>query len=195
VNVPCAAFERWLDEGRPEDGAHAHRAHAEVCVRCAKLLELEAALSAPTGVLAPVHFTDAVLNRIHAGPALAARPAQAAPGRLQALLGPAIALTVTAIVLLMLERPLVARLVASLVGGWHGLAWPQAPVSLAALAADAWRPFAVLAANPVVLGGIGIAVAPALLLAAWQLFRWSERWTGAVAARSVPRLAGAAVPL
>jgi hypothetical protein len=190
VNVSCAAFERWLDEGRPDAGASGALAHAGTCPRCAKLLELEEALAGAATVRAPAGFTDAVLARIHAEPARAARPARAVPGRLQALLGPAVAIAVTAIPLLLLQRPLLARLAATFVGGWGGIAWPHAP-SLAALAAGAWQPVAALAAQPVLLGGIGLGLAPALLLGAWQLFRWSEHWVEAVGVRNVPRLAGA----
>jgi hypothetical protein len=191
VNANCGAFERWLDEGRPVAGAAAHEAHARECARCTALLELESALASPAHAIAPAGFADAVLARVHAAPAARPRRERALSGRVQALLDPAVALALTALALLALERPLLARLASSLAAIGGHVAWPEAPSALAGLAASAWKPFATVGASPTLLAAIGLALAPALLFGSWALFRWTDRVVSGKA-HGLPRLAGAA---
>ncbi len=77
----CAAFERWLDDGRPESAAVAARAHSGACAACAERLAadlaIEALLAAPPPP-APASLSAAVMDRVErASRARAVLPAPA----------------------------------------------------------------------------------------------------------------------
>ena len=63
----CERFDGWLDAGMPAADDVAMRAHAAGCARCARALDVEAALEgllAAPGAPAPPAFTDAVMRTI-----------------------------------------------------------------------------------------------------------------------------------
>jgi len=71
----CERMERWLDDGRPRDGASTAdarelEAHAATCPRCgpalAAAVALDSALRAPPGVRAPAGLAADVMARIAA---------------------------------------------------------------------------------------------------------------------------------
>lgn len=80
--MTCGALERWLNEGMPEAGSAAARAHAAVCPLCGPRLhaaeQVEALLASPAPG-APADFADGVLARIASEPALRTVPALPAP--------------------------------------------------------------------------------------------------------------------
>lgn len=78
----CDAFERWLDEGMPQDAAAEALAHARDCAACAASLAaaraVEASLrEAPPS--APAGFTAAVMATVADAEHRASVPARAAP--------------------------------------------------------------------------------------------------------------------
>src|SRR5262245_2618681 len=94
----CAAFERWLDEGAPQDLAAAAQAHASQCARCAAAeraaRSLELALSA-TATPAPAGFTERVMARV-GGRAQAPALLPALPWWIRAAMEPATVLAMLA---------------------------------------------------------------------------------------------------
>jgi hypothetical protein len=204
VNPNCAAFERWLDEGLATAGAAGARTHAAACARCAALLELEEALLEPAHVLAPADFSDAVMRRVHAEPVRGRSlvpTGWATPLWVQAMLDPLVALTGTAILLTWFGRDALLGLGGSLASRWGAAQWPA--IAWPTLAWPAFhlpgtaglrgvsQVLASVAADPVVLTALLMAIAPAVLLASWQLFRWTEHWAGRVASPGALRHAGA----
>ncbi len=179
MSAGCAAFERWLDEGRPGAGDAEARAHAADCARCASLLALEEALAAPASAPTAPDFTDRVMARVRedapararrAGPALFPTPVWA-----QALLDPLVALSLTALALLALGRDALWALGGALAAGWGALQWPALRLPALPGLPGAARAAQALAADPVVLAAVVLALAPALLLVSWPLYRWMER--------------------
>lgn len=202
MNDTCAAFGRWLDEGRPAHHADAHAAHARTCARCAALLELEAALAAPPAVAAPADFTAAVMQRVHASaPAMAratAAPASRAAGPRGALalaLDPWTALVATAVALLAVGRDALVQLGLALVRVGDRVsapaAWPSAPLHWPALPAASLpdlgaigRVIATLTADPTWSASLLLALAPIVLIVSWLLFRGAERMVASIGARA-----------
>lgn len=192
MNLDCAAFERWLDEGRPAAGARAMRAHAEGCARCARALaaalELDAALARPALAAAPADFTATVMRRVRQ-----VRLARAAAGALPVT--PALAWWVRVAADPVTALALV--LAAGLLWGREPL-WALAAAlshrltALGSLSLDlpgAARvtieaPAAIQAfTSPTVLLGLGVALVPVVLWASWSLYRWSEHAFAAPFAR------------
>jgi hypothetical protein len=202
VNVDCAAFERWLDEGRTVAGAADARAHAVGCGRCASLLELEEALVAPMRTSAPADFSEAVMRRVHAGPARRLVPSVfPMPMWLQALVDPVVALTLTAVVLTWFGRNSLVNLGGALASRWETarwpafawptFAWPALNLPGAAALGSVSQAIASLSTDPALLTAVLMAIAPAVLLGSWQLFRWTDRWISGAAAPAALHHAGA----
>ncbi len=179
----CAAFTEWLDGGRPETVAVAMRAHAGECPRCAAALraaqELDEALAVRVRVTAPAGFTAGVMRRVREA------RAAAAPARVLSL-PPALAWWVRAA-----ADPWVAvSLLLSATVAWrHEALWAIAADLAARIAAFGEITLRLpgagsltigtpallrVFADPFVLLGLALALAPAGLWASWRLFRWSE---------------------
>jgi len=64
----CAAFEGWLDDGRPDWNELPAQLHAGSCGHCTSALQaalsVELALALPSVAIAPAGFTDAVMRRL-----------------------------------------------------------------------------------------------------------------------------------
>ncbi len=181
--MSCGALERWLDDGRPQAGAEAMRAHAAGCPRCAALLRaaesVERLLAEPgPAVAAPPAFAAEVMRRV--------REVRAARAAAQLLaLPPALAWW-----LRLAADPVVALglILASLLAWRHEALWTFASWSAARIAAlrevslqlpgatslTFTLPAALrLFTDPTVLLGLVMALVPALLWLSWQLYRWS----------------------
>ena len=192
----CAAFEAWLDDGRPAGDERMARAHAAECARCAAqwrvTLELDLALEAPP-VTAPASLTERVMARVAAMRAAAradvatigspvARPraadtafgGPAAPALawwVRAAADPAVALAMVLAALVLWRAPSLIP-VAQAVGGWAMAAWraafpPTLALSLATL--ERWMPHGVVAL------ALALALMPALAWGSWRLYLWAER--------------------
>ena len=194
----CAAFEAWLDQGRPAVGESAARAHAAACARCAAqwsvALELDLALEAPP-VTAPASLTERVMTRVAAmlpevrasgasagSPAVRSRAADTAFGGVaapalawwvRAAADPAVALAlVLAALVLWRAQSLVP--VAQAGSAWALAAWriafpPTFAPSLGTL--ERWMPHGVVAL------ALALALMPALAWGSWRLYRWAEQTT------------------
>lgn len=87
--MTCAAFDRWLDDGMPEEIATPCHAHARGCARCAVALDaaraVESALSeassgeTPAQVRVPTGFSAGVMARVREAESLRAREVEKAP--------------------------------------------------------------------------------------------------------------------
>jgi len=168
--VNCAAFLRWLDDGRPESEASAARTHARGCDACARqldaALELDAALTA--GRPASRDFTDRVMARVAETPQRALAPAvlvalplaPVLPWWVRAAMQPATILAaIAAAVLLGWGDDLVQN-----AGAWSGLLDGMATGRAAPWAADPRVPLAV-----------AIAVAPGVAWVSRRLYAWGSR--------------------
>lgn len=199
MNADCTAFERWLDDGLPGSGAAPARAHASTCARCASLLELEETLATPLRTQAPADFSDKVMGRIHAAPRRAVRLVPSAfptPMWVRAFMDPLVALVVTAIVLTWFGRGALLDIGASVAARWASAQWPaftwpavQIPGAAAVGSLSQW--LASMSARPTLLAGILVAIAPAVLLGSWQLFRWTDRLASGPSLASMLRHPGA----
>ena len=162
--MDCDAFERWLDEGEPQDGADVAHAHAAECLRCATTWRasqsLEHALAA-TPASAPAGFTERVMARVGKGRVRVPITLPALPWWVRAAMEPATVL---------------AMLVAGgLVWGWDALS-ALAPVIRSVVGRGAsWQ-----AGSAELSGAVGLAVYVTLAL----LFALSGRGL----ARTVGRL-------
>jgi anti-sigma factor RsiW len=175
----CDELERWLDEGLPPETRGLGEAHVQQCARCREAL---AAAGAVEGALrlrepsprAPAGFTDAVMQRV----SVARHAATPSTVRAGSLLGWAVGDTATTAFCAL----------ALLVGWWGAPLWALAVaisgrvVALAAaLSVFVLTPPAALDAfaSPAVLGGLALALLPAIAWGSWLLMRWSQRVTGA----------------
>jgi hypothetical protein len=167
----CEAFERWLDDGRPEAGEPAMHAHAATCARCgaalAAMLELEHALEI-SATPAPAHFTDRVMSRIGEQRARAAERAvePALAWWVRAAADPAGALALVAAALLLWRGEALWR-------GGLALAASMAQVLAAAGRATPALPAPFHA--PYVWLAFALALVPLALWGAFQLYTWVER--------------------
>jgi hypothetical protein len=181
--VTCAAFERWLDEGSPDDRAAAMDAHARTCDRCARSARAAAAIdhAFASSVMsatarASEGLTDRVMARIdrvedlrrtHAP--LVAAPAL--PWWLDALAQP-----VTALVALLCG--LVVWRYETLLGGFAvtakllSLATPPLVSGLAR--AEAWL-LPPGTADPYTVTAVGVAILAAAAVPSLALARWTGR--------------------
>jgi hypothetical protein len=177
----CAAFELWLNDGRPA-GDHTAPRHATTCGRCAALLEADLALGAWLGIPAarvPVGFTDRVMQRIDALPATSRAHAPVAPPAmawwLDALRQPASVLAATCSGLLVWRLDRVAA------AGAAAAAWLASPLQIGV----AWSTHALTLVSPAATGGgiavpmlaLALGVLPSLLLGSLAVARWAERMT------------------
>jgi hypothetical protein len=203
----CDDFEGWLDDGRPNGREPDAAAHAASCDRCAAALaatlSIESALARPVSTAAPAGFTDAVMRRV--GAASNARTSLAPAG----LFGRSRRAGRMIVWLGLVTEPWVAlscALVALL--SWRGSTILSATVRLA-LRLALWVEAAGRALGTVTAGlssglhslsapgatlGLGMATTAVLLLASWQLARWSEHLTvvglsGSLSVRPPGRLA------
>lgn len=212
MNDHCTAFERWLDEGRPAHHADAHAAHARTCAHCAALLELETMLAEPPVAAAPAHFTDAVMQRVHAS-TTATAPAEAAPaprvvgprGVFALLLDPWTALVATAVALLVVGRDALVQFGFALTrvservsvpSAWPAvsLRWPALPHATLADLGAIGRATAALTSDPRWSAALLLAIAPVVLIVSWLLFRWAERMVASIGAHAGRAIAGLGAP-
>jgi len=176
----CDAFDRWLDEGRPE--ADDAQAHAARCPRCASALaaarQLDRALSLPPAGAAPAGFTDSVMRRL--------RTAQVAPlpltasSWLRTAADPVVLASAGLLLLFVWRREMAASIA--------GVLSPRLSSLLTAIEnppaiSSAWLLPIVAAlraaATPSLELGLALALTPAVLWASWRLFQWTERAIGA----------------
>lgn len=173
--MKCSEFERWLDEGMPEN--QAARLHAASCPSCAAQLHtaerLDDVLSdvIPAHVAAPARFTDAVMERVAhietMRPALAAQQGRDAfPWWVRAAAEPSIAVALTLSALLLWQSP------AILTAGSAAFAWiARFNGSAIVTALRGVEP----QATPLVMFGLGLAVLPAAWWLANVVYRWTDR--------------------
>jgi len=114
----CSAFERWLDDGRPDEGRAAADAHAAACPACARQLgsmdELESLLSSRFAA-APTGLTDRVMEALPPRPAarvVAAEPEPDFPWWVRLVQEPMVAASLVAAAGLLAAFPALVRLVA-----------------------------------------------------------------------------------
>ena len=179
----CEDFERWLDDGRPDDGKGAAEVHAASCGRCREALaaarSIEEALALPTATLAPAGFTDDVMRRVVAAEAesVAGQVGVRGVGNLVLWLGlvaePWVAVPCLLVALMAWRGSAllaIAGKITSPLALWADAAARALPTLTIAL------PAALRAlSTPGAMLGLGMAVAPVILWASWQLARWSER--------------------
>jgi len=166
--VTCDAFARWLDDGAAASAADPHLAHAATCAACGTALAAARALDtllAAAPAPGPAGFADRVMARVGAIDvrriAAPQRPALPWWARAAAEPAAALALVVAAITLWGADRIARGGLELALVATrarWALPAWPSL---------DPAEPYVAL--------GLGIAVLPFMMWAAWRLFAWSER--------------------
>ena len=192
-NPICEHMERWLDEGRPRDGASAAEAleletHAATCARCRPALEaavaLESALRTPPAARAPAGLAAGVMARIAAEnpvprqPLAHDEPPVRSPSWTQVASDPwalAGAAGVLAVVagrgrLDALARTLAAH--APEPSAWVPPSWLDKAASLDAALARWLEASAALAPHAQAAVALGVAAAAGAF--AWLLFRFSE---------------------
>jgi len=184
----CAEFDRWLDDDRPATGEASARAHAARCARCASRLaaqaEIDRLLASPPLAAAGAGFADRVMHRI----AGAAEPAaeRGLPWWLRLAAEPALTLAIALAVATAGTRGWIWAGSLAIARGADQL-WQRAGTlavtsatrtggaSLGAL----WRSQPWVAGDALAVTGALLALAPALLVGSWTLFRWLERSLGA----------------
>lgn len=176
--MTCADFERWLDDGMPEDAAAPARAHAAGCVRCAQARAAAEALEsglARAAFAAPAGLTDHVMARIAAIEAHRAVRVplveDAFPWWVRATWDPAAVAAAALGALLIWQWDALAR------AGTAAAAWLARAGAGTASAAPPWAP------------GLGMQLVIAMLLVPVSLwlaraaFHASERWVERAAGR------------
>jgi hypothetical protein len=171
----CVEYERWLDDGRPNEDRGAAEAHVAGCGRCSAALaaarSVEEGLALPPTATAPAGFTDAVMRRVSSehvaadGSTLlwwvrvAADPA-------------AVSLVVVAVLLVWLLPTLWVFVIG--LSRWL-VAWGDRTERWLGAASAIELPVAPsVLARPELLLALTFVAAPLLLWLSWQLARWSE---------------------
>ena len=162
--MTCERFAAWLDAGMPPDGAAAALEHAAGCTECtlhvAAASELEMLLGNEPPA-APAAFTAAVMARVTATrPPTSLLPTSPLPWWVRAAADPASALALVASALLLwgIDRiPAIAGAIDSMRNAAMATLGAQAP---RLLDAGIWS-------------AVVVSLAPALIVASLELYRWS----------------------
>src|SRR5205814_3319291 len=169
--MTCDAFERWLEDDRPEADRADALLHTRECRRCAAALRaveaIESTLAAPPA--APGGFADRVMVRVAVTPqrrpfvpALDAFPlAPALPWWVRAAFEPACVLATVVVAVLLWQGTVLSALVAAL--AQQLVAWLSVSP---ALTVPMW-------VQPMTLAGAGLAAAPLVFMLSQQLYHWS----------------------
>ena len=171
----CDAFERWLDDGCPEQARRPAEAHAQACVRCREALAAAEAVERglrqrEPSPRAPEGFTEAVMRRVSAAGSADAEPAVRAESLLGWLLADPATMAACAFALLLLwwRTPLWALAVAA---SRRVVALAPAPSALAVTGAvDSF-------ASPGAAAGLCIALLSLVVFGSYLLMGWSQRMT------------------
>ncbi len=177
----CVECERWLDEGRPDEGKGAADAHVAGCGRCSSALAaaraIEAALVLPVSATTPAGFTNVVMRRVGSLPVAARAPVlegPTLPWSVRANANPVIVTLVTLAAFLLWQSTTLqasAAVLASRLATLGDLTgrWLAAAIEMPTTGS--------LLAEPAVLLGLAVALAPLLLWVGLQLARCSEQAT------------------
>ena len=172
----CETFDRWLNEGRPQEGAAESQAYARTCARCGAALEAALGLETWLAALvarAPEGFADRVMARIAFADA-ATEPARvevvdaepALPWWVEMITEPVAALAL-----------LVAALLAAMAPAWVTRG-PAAFASLGAWLSSLIDGFALqvgAALNPTLTDALVLALLPPILLLSLPLYQLAQR--------------------
>ena len=177
----CDELNRWLDEGRPAEGAPAARAHAATCPRCgaavAEFDAIERALARPAPALPDgAAFSARVMEQVAAAPPLAIVEPKRVPWWLAVLAEPGFSVAAAAAVVL-IATPAAIRLDATQsVGLPASIAVQSVGVKLGAALAGWFDPSAAAEhLSPVSRLSILVGFTPLLVWAGLWMFGAVER--------------------